>query len=295
MTILLYALTALLYTGLATTAWHGYQCDTATKSFIPQGETSRSVPASKYQPLQYVLFITLIVHGILLYKTIFRADSMHFGFVYALSAMLWLSVCIYSIERLFFPLDSLRILLMPVAALACLMPLIFSNNRVVTFAANPMFKLHFIIANISYGLFALTALHAMLMIYAEHHLHPADSGVQPTGKVSRWLDTLPPLLTMEKLLFRLISAGFILLTLTLVSGVLFSEMLFGLPARIDHKTVFAVISWVMFGSLLTGRHLYGWRGKVAWRWVLVSFLTLLLAYVGSCFVLEVILHRFQEK
>lgn len=300
MTILLYALTALLYTGLAAASWYGYRRDAATAI---EGRVSSQVTVDRAarawrQPLQCVLFIALVTHGLLLHQTIFRADSMHFGFAYALSAMLWLSVGIYWIERFFFPLDSLRILVMPVAALACLMPLMFADNRVLAFAANPMFKLHFIIANMAYGLFALAALHAMLMLYAERHLHPArsaHSGVQAAGSVSRWLDTLPPLLTMEKLLFRLIGAGFVLLTLTLVSGVMFSEMLFGRAAHIDHKTVFAVISWGMFGALLAGRRLYGWRGKVALRWVLVSFVTLLLAYVGSRFVLEVVLHRFTER
>jgi len=92
-------------------------------------------------------------------------------------------------------------------------------------------------------------------------------------------------------LFRLISAAFVLLTLTLVSGVLFSEQLLGRPLTFDHKTVFAVLSWVMFGGLLTARKVSGWRGRAALRWVLASFVALLLAYVGSRFVLEVLLHR----
>ena len=108
---------------------------------------------------------------------------------------------------------------------------------------------------------------------------------------SNWLDALPPLLTLEKLLFRLIWAGFAVLTLALASGILFSEQLFHQPLRFDHKTVFAILSWVMFGGVLTGRTFYGWRGRTALRWVLASFVALLLAYVGSRFVLEVLLHR----
>jgi ABC-type uncharacterized transport system permease subunit len=296
MTILLYALTAILYAGLALASWQGYRRDAA---LVIEGAAGARVSDAGStnalrRPLQGVLFVALVVHGALLHQTIFRADSMHFGFAYALSAMLWLSVGIYWIESFFFRLDSLRILVMPAAALACLMPLIFADNRVLAFAANPVFKAHFIIANMAYGLFALAALHASLMLYAERQLHPARSAEHVVGWLSRWLDTLPPLLTMEKLLFRLIRAGFVLLTLTLVSGVMFSETLFGRAVRVDHKTVFAVISWVMFGAVLVGRQLYGWRGKVALRWVLASFVTLLLAYVGSRFVLEVVLHRMTE-
>ena len=87
------------------------------------------------------------------------------------------------------------------------------------------------------------------------------------------------------------TTGATLLTLTLASGVIYSEELFGKPAQFTHKTVFGVLSWVIFGALLSGRHLYGWRGRVAVRWTLAGFLTLVLAYVGSKFVLEVLLGR----
>ena len=101
----------------------------------------------------------------------------------------------------------------------------------------------------------------------------------------------PPLLTLEAMLFRTIGAGFALLTLAVFSGVLFSEELFGKPARFSHKTVFGVISWLIFGALLAGRIFYGWRGRTAVRWTLAGFFALVLAYIGSKFVLEVILGR----
>jgi ABC-type uncharacterized transport system permease subunit len=115
--------------------------------------------------------------------------------------------------------------------------------------------------------------------------------VRSGGWLSNWFETLPPLLTMEKLLFRLIGAGFVLLTATLVSGILFSEQLIDRPLSLDHKTVFAILSWLMFGALLTARKISGWRGRAALRWVIASFIALLLAYVGSRFVFEVLLHR----
>ena len=96
---------------------------------------------------------------------------------------------------------------------------------------------------------------------------------------------------MERLLFRLIHIAFVLLTLTLISGIFFSEALFGKALTFNHKTVFAIVSWLIFAALLLGRHLRGWRGKVALRWTLSGFVALLLAYVGTRFVLEVILGR----
>jgi len=96
---------------------------------------------------------------------------------------------------------------------------------------------------------------------------------------------------MEELLFRIIWVGFILLTLTLISGAVFSEEVFGQPIKLTHKTLFGFISWGVFAALLTGRKLYGWRGRIAIRWTLIGFVILLLAYLGSKFVLEVILQR----
>jgi ABC-type uncharacterized transport system permease subunit len=96
---------------------------------------------------------------------------------------------------------------------------------------------------------------------------------------------------METLLFRIITAGFVLLTLTLVSGIVFSEELFGKAMRFNHKTVFGILSWLIFAALLGGRLRYGWRGRIAVRWTLAGFLMLVLAYVGSKFVLEVVLGR----
>jgi ABC-type uncharacterized transport system permease subunit len=111
------------------------------------------------------------------------------------------------------------------------------------------------------------------------------------GRLPLMLQRLPPLLTMETMLFRIIGAGFGFLTLTLASGILFSEEVFGRALRFDHKTVFGILSWLIFGALLGGRQLYGWRGRVAMRWTLSGFLVLVLAYIGSKFVLEVILGR----
>lgn len=98
-------------------------------------------------------------------------------------------------------------------------------------------------------------------------------------------------MTMESLLFKTISLGFVLLTFTLVSGMLFSEQIFHQALKFNHKNIFTIISWLIFGSLLVGRARYGWRGCTAIRWTLTGFLVLMLAYLGSKFVLEVLLNR----
>ena len=140
-----------------------------------------------------------------------------------------------------------------------------------------------VIALLAYSLFTIASLHVLMMAMMERGLH--------RGNLPRFLQGLPPLLTMEQLLFRIIAAGFVLLTLTLASGILFSEALFGKPMSFTHKTVFGILSWIIFAALLAGRALYGWRGRVAMRWTLAGFLSLVLAYIGSKFVLEVLLQR----
>ncbi|WP_323121527.1 cytochrome C assembly family protein [Burkholderia alba] len=299
MDIVLYALTAFLYAGLAVAGWRAHRLGGGAQPLVasvpagPQPAARVSAASGMSGAGRALLFAALFAHGLLLHMTIFPHDAMVFGFAFALSAMFWLGAGIYWIESFFFPLDGLRLLVMPLAGVASLLPLLFGGVRVLPYAAAPLFKAHFLIANIAYGLFAIAALHAVLMLMVERRLHAPRHDVlrDGSGWIARWLETLPPLLTLEKLLFRLIVAGFVLLTLTLASGILFSEQLDARALKLDHKTVFAILSWLMFGGLLVARRLSGWRGRGAARWVLASFAALLLAYVGSRFVFEVLLHR----
>src|SRR4051812_30281970 len=225
----------------------------------------------------------LALHGFLVYRQTLGADELRFGFAHALSAMMWLGVLLYWIESLFYPLDGMEPLVLPLAAVAAPLPAFFPGLvSSGAYAQAAEFKVHLALAMAAYSLFVIALLHAALMALAERQLH-LKSGFAAMN--------LPPLLTLEKLLFRVIGAAFVFLTLTLATGIAFSETLFGRPLRADHKTVFALLSWLTFGLLLAGRYFYGWRGRTALRWTLSGFLMLLLAYVGSRFVLEVVLAR----
>jgi ABC-type uncharacterized transport system permease subunit len=200
-----------------------------------------------------------------------------------LSLILWLAIALYWIESFYARMDGLQMLGLPLAAICVLLPALFPGQHELANAGSPVFRAHFLMAMLAYSLFTLAALHAILMAVAEQRLH--------RGRLTPLFSGLPPLLTMEALLFRLIHIAFGLLTLTLGSGILFSETLFGKAMPFNHKTVFAIISWLIFATLLGGRHFRGWRGRTALRWTLAGFAALLLAYVGSRFVLEVILGR----
>ena len=103
------------------------------------------------------------------------------------------------------------------------------------------------------------------------------------------LSAFPPLAVMERLLFQLIGAGFALLSATLLTGVVFVEDLFA--QHLAHKTVLSIAAWVVFGMLLAGRWRWGWRGRRAVRLTLAGMGLLLLAFVGTKFVLEIVLQR----
>jgi ABC-type uncharacterized transport system permease subunit len=231
------------------------------------------------------LLVALLIHGFTLSDEVFPAggSSMRFGFAVALSMITWLAVALYWIESFYARMESLQMLGLPLAATCALLPWLLPGQHLLANAGSATFRLHFLMAMLAYSLFTLAALHAILMAVTEQRLH--------RGRLTPLLAGLPPLLTMEALLFKLIHIAFGLLTLTLLSGIMFSEHLFGKALTLNHKTVFAVLSWVIFAALLAGRHFYGWRGKTALRWTLSGFAILLLAYVGSRFVLEVILGR----
>lgn len=236
------------------------------------------------------LAIPLIVagHVVLLAHAVIGSGEFRFGFAHALSATLLLAVLIVWVEGFFVPMRGLDMLVLPAAAVAVPLPALFHGAAISAAADTGALRVHLLMAISAYSLLTIAALHALLMASVDRQLHAA---LGPSERSSRWLAQMPPLLAMERMLFRLISAGFVLLTLTLISGVFFSEALFGRALRFDHKTVFTIASWFVFAGLLAGRFVFGWRGRKALRWTLAGFLMLLLAYIGSRFVLEVVLHR----
>lgn len=204
-----------------------------------------------------------------------------FGFAPALSVTAWLVVAVYAIDARLFPQRRARQALAVTGALAVLLALGFPGTP-LHLSASAWLPLHWALGIASYGLFAAAVVHAWIMMRIERDIRNAAGG-----------DNGMPLLTLERLTFRFVLAGFVLLSATLLAGLLFGEQLYGAGRswRWDHKTVFSVLSWVAFAVLLVGRSRFGWRGRKAVRILYVGSLLLLLAYVGSRFVLEVVLDR----
>ncbi len=229
-----------------------------------------------------------LLHGAGLSLDMFANGTVRTGFAQMLSAALWVSVAAYWIENRNFALDSLRRLIMPCAALVAVLPVLFPGSLLAREDMPPAFGWHIAVAILAYSILTIAAFHAVLMALQEARLHTRRA---QAGWLASAIDQLPALLTMEKLLFRLIWIGFILLTLTVLSGIVFSEQLFGRAMKWDHKILFTLLSWILFAALLAGRRWRGWRGKTALRFTLAGFAALVLAYVGSRFVFEVVLHK----
>ncbi len=279
--ILTYLAAFLLYLLVGWLIWrnlHGLSFASEGRSVWGDIVTERNV--------QYIMLVPLVLHALTLYHSILAGAGLNLGVSNAISLIVWLTAFIYWFSGFFNRYQGLQTLLAPIAvasAIAVVLPLVFPSLKPLENTELPAFKAHLIVAMSAYSLLTIAALHALLMTVVEYQLHhPATHSL---------LTNLPPLLAMEKLLFGIIWIGFVLLTLTLLSGVVFSKEVFGQPLTFSHKTLFGFISWGTFAALLIGRQFYGWRGRIAIRWTLTGFMMLLLAYIGSKFVLEVVLSR----
>lgn len=255
----------------------------ALSVYFLRAQLAGSAEALNQGWLGNAVLLPLILHGYLLYSTLWSAGVLSLGLVHVVSLILWLAIVVYWLAHFFYPLASLKALVLPLAAMAAMLPLLFPSAKIMPQPTSWAFDAHVLAALLAYSLFTIAALHAGLMSLVENGLHKA--------RLPALLGNLPPLLTMEKLLFRIVTAGFVLLSATLVSGAIFSEQIFGRAWQFNHKVLFGIISWVIFGVLLVGHYLYGWRGRTAVKWTMSGFILLILAYIGSKFVLEVILNR----
>lgn len=142
-------------------------------------------------------------------------------------------------------------------------------------------RLHIVISIVAYSLLSIAAIQSVLLAIQNKYLRNKHPG--------GFIRALPPLETMESLLFQMISVGFVLQSFSLLTGLISLEDMF--EQHLVHKTVLSLVSWAVFAILLWGRWRFGWRGRTAIRWTLSGFTILLVAYFGSKMVLEIILGR----
>lgn len=175
--------------------------------------------------------------------------------------------------------SALYVVMMPIAALALLPHALLPAQAPASMGWQ--IQLHAWTALLAYAALSVGAVLASLMWLQERGLRNRRPSALARG--------LPPLIQTEDLLFRLLWVCFVLLSLTLLTGVLFVEDL--LAQHLAHKTVLSILSWAVLAALLFGRIRFGWRGQRAVRLTLLAMGLLLLAFFGSKLVLELILAR----
>jgi ABC-type uncharacterized transport system permease subunit len=229
--------------------------------------------------LLLAVVVGLIAHSVGVYSVSITKLGFNFSFFAALSMVFWTVNLIVFFSCLKKELHNLFLMLFPLSALAVLASILgqkqeqqFLDYTIAT---------HVILSILAYSLLTIASLQALLLAY-QNRLLKNKNHIQSAR-------LLPPLQTMESLLFELLWVGEILLTLSIMSGFYFLEDMFA--QHLAHKTVFALIAWTIYALLLWGRHQMGWRGNKAIRWTLAGFICLMLAYFGSKLVLEIILGR----
>ncbi len=206
----------------------------------------------------------------------------NFSFLNAL-ALVTLSInSILLLASLFRPVDKLAIVTFPIAAVVLFLKLAVPEEARGIQVHSWEMTAHIFSSLLAYSFLNIAAIQAMLLAAQDACLRSRH----PDGWLVR---SLPSLQSMEALMFQLIGAGLLLLTLSLITGFLFLENMFA--QHLAHKTILSLLAWLVFAILLLGRTRYGWRGRLAIRWTLGGFISLMLAYFGSKLVLELILNR----
>ncbi|MGV6808771.1 MAG: cytochrome C assembly family protein [bacterium] len=204
------------------------------------------------------------------------------SFAEALSQVaFWLSFLLL-VSILYRRLESLGLFALPIITLSVLLAILYPNDATDTgLQLTGGLGIHIFSSLLAYSLFFLASLQALLLAYQNHHLHHHQQ--------STLLRTLPAIQDMEHFLFELIRFGLLVLSIALLTGFIYLDNM--LEQHVAHKTLLSLLAWIVFSVLLVGRYRYGWRGKVAIRWTLSGFVLLMLAFLGTKFVLEFLITK----
>lgn len=229
--------------------------------------------------LHLLVGLALVAHAAFSWQQLVDTDGLNLS-LFPLSVLIFLIInLIVATSALKSPLENLYLLLFPATLVVLLLAQTIASTRPSELNLAPGLGIHILISILSYSLMSIAALQALLLAWQNRQLHLHHPG----GR----LKTLPPLQTMEELLFRLLLTGFVLLSAGLITGFFYTEDFFA--QHLAHKTVFSLIAWLVYAILLWGHYRIGWRGKVAIYWTLSGFAALMLAFWGTKFVLEILL------
>lgn len=225
--------------------------------------------------------VAVLLHAAVLYSALHTQAGINLSFFNAASLTAWLIAALLLISALSKPVDNLGLLVFPIAIIFLLLDLRFPGEDLLPPGSGWSLRAHVITSILAYALLTLATVQALLLLVQDNHLRSHHPG--------GFIRTLPPLQTMESLLFEMIGFGFVLLCLALGSGFFYLEDMFA--QHVAHKTILSILAWLVFATLLWGRFRFGWRGRTAIRWTLSGFATLMIAYFGSKAILELVLGR----
>jgi ABC-type uncharacterized transport system permease subunit len=220
--------------------------------------------------------LALTSHGLFIAQTVHYNGGFDFSFFKSSVLISWLIAFLLLGLNLTKPVQSLLLGVYPLAGITIIMALVSHGpSRMVSEQSLGTLS-HIALSVTAYSLFTLAAIQAVLLYVQNRQLkHNYNSLL---------VRNLPPLQTMESLLFELVWAGVVMLVLAIVTGAIFIENLFA--QNLAHKTVFSLLSLMVFVALLIGRYTRGWRGITASRWTLAGCALLMVAYYGSKFAME---------
>lgn len=222
-----------------------------------------------------------ILHGLYLALIVNQNVGFNFSFFSMASLVSLIVTLLLLLATISKSVENLGIFLFPVTALMLALSVYFPEKQRLLDTHSWQMNTHILTSIIAFSLLNIAAVQAILLAIQNQQLksHPPK----------RYIQSIPPLQSMESLLFQMIGAGLFFLSIALASGFIFLEDLFA--QHLAHKTFLSIAAWLIFSGLLIGRSRYGWRGRTAIRWTLLGFMFLLLAYFGSKLVMELILHR----
>lgn len=227
-----------------------------------------------------LLTAALAAHAVVLWSTTVMADGLNFSVFNASSLVAWcIALAVLMLLLNLRPVESLAVTVLPLVAVAVGVEFAFPSTRDVISNVSTGMRLHIAFALVAYSLFAIATLQAIFLAFADRKLRRH----RPV------LHFLPPLPAMEAVMFQLTLLAFVLLTVSLVLGAIYTADI--RAQHLAHKIVFSVLAWLVFAMLVAGRWHFGWRGRHAVRYVTAGFALLALAFFGTKIVLELILHK----
>ena len=227
------------------------------------------------------LIIGLVAHASLIYITTI-SSGINLNFSNSLLIVSWVTVFFYYFINRKIQFHGLENLTLIPALIIILSHPFLHNDQSFAIQVSINSIIHIIIAILSYSLLTVGAIFSIFILLFQNNLTKKYTDEENfSGNFS--------LLSMENILFKIYLFGFILLSITLFSGILFTNEIFGASIIWNHKTIFSFMAWITYGAVLLGRMNYGWRGKKAVVISLIAFIFLILSYFGTKFVLEILL------